>query len=193
VRRSFFCALARGLALSSLLWLAFGTSAPVAGQTPTTKPLTPANMVSPKLLVERIDTNCVVFKSAIKTVKPTDVIAEKKTWRLASADEASTARAHLTAYTLAEVWKQAGNYNWIRSYTVGSGGGHHAVQMCFRNDGTLARVRQGATIPALDASGSSVAYYNTDGSVIRKSATFSVNDPLIARRVRDLPYFNVLP
>ncbi len=65
--------------------------------------------------------------------------------------------------------------------------------MCFRNDSTVARIKQAATVPSLDAAGASVAYYNTDGSLIQKTTTFEVNDPLIAKRVKDLPYFKLLP
>jgi hypothetical protein len=177
-----------------LAGLALAATVPATAQMPTTKPLTPSQMVSPKLLVQRIDTNCAVFHSAVKTVKPTDVIALKSSdWKVMDHAAALTAEKTHTTYTLAEVWKQAGNYQWVHGYTVGSGGGHHAVQMCFRNDGTVARIKQAATVPSLDAAGASVAYYNTDGSLIQKTTTFEVNDPLIAKRVKDLPYFKLLP
>jgi hypothetical protein len=185
--------LVRGLALIPLMGLTLAAPLP-AGAQATTKPLTPSQMVSPKLLVTRIDTNCAVFKSAIKTQKPTDVIALKTSlWRLASDSDVVAAKKTHSAYTLAEVWKQAGNYNWIHSYTAGSGGAHHATQLCFRNDGTLARVKQATTVPALDASSARSAYYNTDGSLIQKTAMFEIGDPAIAKRVKDLPYFKLLP
>jgi len=185
---SWYC-LRMGFAFAAL-----GAVAMSAASAQTTKPLTPANSVSPHLLVTRIDTNCAVFKSAIQSQKPTDVIAlHSTTWRVASADDVTVAQRQHASYTLAEVWKQAGNYNWIRATRVGQGGAQHFTQLCFRNDGTLARVRQAASLPSLDATAARVAYYNTDGSLIQRTTVFDINDPAIAKRVRDLPYYKVLP
>lgn len=182
-------ALVRLLALVPLASLALAGVA--RGQ--MTKPLTPSQKVAPSILVARIDTDCAVFKSAIKTEKPTRVVSVRTSaWTLASdADYTSAEKLH--AYTLAEVWKHAGNYVWARSHTLASGGVKHATQLCFRSDGTLARVRQATTVPALDAASARLAYYNTDGSLIRKSALFEVGDPAIAKHVENLPYFKLLP
>ncbi len=178
-----------GPALASLVLV---TLLPASAQ--TAKPLTPANSVSPHLLVTRIDTNCAVFRSAIKSQKPTSVIAlHSTTWRLASDADVAVAQKQHATYAMAEIWKQAGNNNWIRAIRVGQNGGTHATQLCFRNDGTLARVKQAATFPALDASAARVAYYNTDGSLIQRTTVFDLSDPSISKRVKDLPYFNLLP
>jgi hypothetical protein len=177
---------------SALMGLALAATVPVVAQ--TSKPLPPSQMVSPKLLVTRIDTNCAVFKDATKSQKPTDVIAlHASDWRLASHSDVAAAQKGGSAYTLAEVWKQAGNYQWVRAFTLTSSGGKHATQLCFRNDGTLARAKQASTVPSLDAAADKVAYYNTDGSLIQKTTTFEVNDPAIAKRIKDLPYYKVLP
>jgi hypothetical protein len=158
-----------------------------------TKPLTPSQKVAPGILVARIDTDCAVFKNAIKTEKPTRAVSVRTSaWTLAS-DSDYAAAAKMRTYTLAEVWKHAGNYVWARSHTLASGGVKHATQLCFRNDGTLARVRQATTVPALDAASARLAYYNTDGSLIRKSALFEMGDPAIAKHVENLPYFKLLP
>jgi hypothetical protein len=101
-------------------------------------------------------------------------------------------RTHATV-TRAQVWKQAGNYVWAHWTTEDAAGNMHVDQLCFRNDGTLARVRQATTVPALDSAAVRQAYYNRDGSVIRKSAAFVVDDPAIVKRVRDLPFYNALP
>jgi len=182
----------QGTVMLSLMGLALTAAVPVTAQ--TAKPLPPSQMVSPKLLVTRIDTNCAVFKSAIKTQKPTDVIALHSTdWRLASHSELVAAENGKSAYTLAEVWKQAGNYQWVHAMTVTAGGGRHATQLCFRNDGSLSRAKQARTMPSLDSAADRGAYYNTDGSLIEKTATFEVNDPAIAKRIKELPYFKILP
>ena len=77
--------------------------------------------------------------------------------------------------------------------TRGAAGNEHAAQLCFRNDGSLSRVRQATTVAALDGVAVREAYYNTNGALIQKSAAFAVDDPAIYKRVRDLPFFKQLP
>lgn len=48
-------------------------------------------------------------------------------------------------------------------------------------------------MPQLDAAVSRFAYFNTDGSVIQKAAAFEVNDPVLAKKIQDEPFFKVLP
>lgn len=180
----------RGLAVLSLVGLALA-AAPAAAQ--VTKPLTPSQMVAPAILVARIDTDCAVFKSAIKTETPARAVsAHTSIWTLASKNDFAAAEK-LNAYTLAEAWKHDHKYVWVRAHTLATGGVRHATQLCFRNDGTLARVRQATTVPALDATSARKAYYNTDGSLIQKTAAFEVGDPTIAKRVDALPFYKLLP
>jgi hypothetical protein len=81
--------------------------------------------------------------------------------------------------------------NWVHSARLDDQGTQHATQLSFRNDGTLARVRQATIVPGLDAASARQAYYNTDGSLIRANS-FRVNDPAIGKRVQSLPYFNLV-
>jgi hypothetical protein len=167
------------------------TSLAAGAQTPA--PLPSSQMVSPKLLVTRIDLNCAVFRNAIKSQPPKDVLLVKaSTWKLASADDVVAAERTHASTTHAEVWKQAGNLVWVHWVTHGATGNRHAVQLCFRTDGTLARVKQGTTVPSLDGAAVRQAYYNTNGAVIQKSAMFSVNDPAIYKQVKDLPFFSIV-
>jgi hypothetical protein len=170
-------------------------AAPLAAQTMKTEPVTPAQAdTSPAILVARIDQNCGVFRSAIQTEKPADV-AEIKTniWKVVSDQDILAAEKTHSFTTYAKVWKQAGNYVWVHAVTTGSAGGRHATQMCFRTNGTVMRVRQALSIPALDTASASVAYYRQDGSLIQKSKIFEENDPLIAKKVGELPFFKNLP
>ena len=65
--------------------------------------------------------------------------------------------------------------------------------MCFRPDGTLARVRQATTVPALDAASANAAYFNTDGSIIKKVGVIEMNDPVIQKKITSEPFYKVLP
>ncbi|HTJ25218.1 MAG TPA: hypothetical protein VMA36_03545 [Candidatus Limnocylindria bacterium] len=168
-----------------------GLAAPAAAQ--TTKPLTPSQMVSPDILVKRIDLNCQVFHNAIQTVQPTEVAAiQAASWTVVDAAHKQQVESMKDHVWIVQVWKQAGNLNWVHSARLDARGARHATQLCFRNDGTLARARQATTIPGLDAASARQAYFNTDGSVIRASSLFEVNDPAIGKRVDALPYFKLV-
>jgi len=183
--RAFTCTLG-GLALVASL--------PVAAQM-TTKPLTPSQMVSPDLLVKRIDANCAVFHQATLSQAPTEVANINSTsWALVkTASDASKVENMHAAVTYAKVWKQAGNLVWAHWVTAAKSGATHAVQLCFRSDGTLARVRQAGTIPALEAAGSRVGYYNTDGSLIFRDAAYAIDDPMAVKKVKSLPFYSIVP
>lgn len=156
--------------------------------------LAPSQSVDPKILVARIDTNCLVFKNAIASETPADVVRRGTTvWKLTSEGDVATLEKADSAVTYAKVWKQSGNYVWAHIVTHDAKGNARATQLCFRTDGTLARVRQATTVAALEATSARQAYYNADGSLIRKSAEFSVDDPAIYKAVRNLPFFKILP
>jgi cytochrome c556 len=182
-------------AFSATLACGVLAAAPLAAQVMKTEPDTTRQAnTPPAILVAQIDQNCGVFRTAIQTEKPYDVAEVKSSvWKVVQdADLVAAEKTH-SFTTYAKVWKQAGNYVWIHSVTTGSGGGRHATQMCFRTNGTLARVRQALSIPALDTAAATAAYYRQDGSLIQKSNLFEENDPAIAKKVAQLPYFKNLP
>jgi hypothetical protein len=182
VRFAFSClAAAAGFAVSAAPGLAQQT-------------LAPAQMVSPKILVARIDTNCAVFRNAIASVPATDVVRRSTSiWKLTSDGDLAVAEKTGGTVSYAKVWKQDGKYVWAHVVTHAAGGNARATQLCFRSDGTLARVRQATTVAGLDAVSARQAYYNVDGSLIRKSTAFVVDDPAIYKAVRSLPFFKILP
>jgi hypothetical protein len=170
----------------------FSTTLLAQAAQPTAKPLPPSEMVSPKLLKTRIDTNCSVVKSAIKSEKPKDVVLKDSTWQVVTDQNiAVVERKHLSV-TQAEVWKHAGNLVWVHWVTVDSKGNEHATQLCFRNDGSLSRARQATTVPALEGAVARQAYYYSNGTLIDKTSLYSVDDPAIYKRVRDLPFFKMV-
>lgn len=177
--------------------LCIGTVAllvPAVASAAGTSTLPPSQQVSPAILVARIDTNCAVFADAIKTQKPTAVAEVKSSRWVAASDADATALTKTgSSTTFATVWKQAGNYVWVHWVTTDAKGDKRADQLCFRPDGTLARVRQATTIAALDAVGAQAAYFNTDGSVIKRVGAFVSDDPAIYHTVRQLPFFKILP
>ncbi len=156
----------------------------------TTKPLTPANMVSPELLVKRIDANCAVFKQVLTTTTPTEVASVKgSTWAVVDAAHKSSVEHTHSSITYAQAWKQSGNLQWVRWATFNASGAERATQLCFRSDGTLARARQAGTLPGLDDTvHARQAYFNTDGSIIKADSLFVQNDPALYKKVRNLPF-----
>jgi hypothetical protein len=65
--------------------------------------------------------------------------------------------------------------------------------LCFRTDGTLARVRQAQTVPGLDQASAVRAYYYTTGKMAISFGVYAKNDPAVAATIASLPYYNVLP
>lgn len=160
-----------------------------AGAQIVLKPLTPAQFAPPEILVNRIDANCAVFRDAIRSERPTEVAAVgAATFTALDAGRRQQVEAMTDHVWLLQVWRQAGNLNWVRSVRLDSVGGAHITQLCFRNDGTLARVRQAATVPALESAAAQQAYFKTDGSLIRASALFERTDPAIPGRGSASPY-----
>lgn len=149
-------------------------------------------MVSPKLLKQRIDTNCYVVHSATKSEKPKDVVLKDSTWQVTTDQDLTVVEHKHLSVTQAEVWKHAGNLVWVHWVTVDAKGNEHATQLCFRNDGSLARARQATTVPSLEGAVSREAYYHSNGTLIDKTSLFSVDDPAIYKRVRDLPFFKMV-
>jgi hypothetical protein len=145
------------------------------------------------VLIPRIDANCAVFRSALVHTKPTEVASLKaSTWKVVSGSDAVSAEHTHSSISLAQAWKQAGNFNWIRWVTYDKNGNERATQLCFRADGTLARARQAGTMPDLDATVARQAYFNTDGSLIKADTAFVVNDPTLYKKVRALPFYSLL-
>jgi len=166
---------------------------PAAAQVVPAKTLAPSQKVSPDILVNRIDVNCGVTRNFIKTISAKHVVLAHSTWKLASdSDEAVAERTH-AGVMVADVWSQNNHYVWVHSHSIAQGGAQRATQLCFRPDGTLARIRQATTVPALDAASAKVVYVNTDGSTIRSIGVVVMNDPTIQKKITAEPFYSVLP
>jgi hypothetical protein len=144
--------------------------------------------------ISQIDTECGAIQNAIMALKPIHVALVNSKWKVLSDQDYAVAERTNSSITLADVWKQGSSYAWVHSHTIDSKGNQRATQLCFRQaDGTLERARQATTVPELDAAAAKQAYYASDGSIIQKTSIFEVNDPAIAKKIAELPFYSVLP
>ena len=164
-----------------------------AGAQVKTEPLMPSQKVSPAILVARINADCAVFADAIKTERPTVLAASgSASWRVVDPTKLRDVEHVQTSAWTVQMWKEAGNYVWFHSARYDSRGNERATQLCFRADGTLARVRQGRTSADFDTAAEGQAYFNTDGSLIRADGLFETNDAAIYKRVKDAPFMKLV-
>jgi hypothetical protein len=177
--------------VGALVLAAFGEAA-VAQSVPT-QPITPAQEASPQIMMAQVDVTCDTMVQQQKLVKPVHLVYKSSTWNVVS--DANVVVADQTSATVvfADVWKQNGKYIWVHAHRLNQQGDQRATQLCFRPDGTLARVRQAETIAALDAAGATRAYYYTNGTLIAKFGVFDESDPSVAKAVTSLPYYKDLP
>jgi len=179
-------ALAGAFVLAALSEAAFAQSVP-------TQPITPAQEQSPQILMAQVDVTCDTMVQQQKLITPVHLVNKSSTWNVVSDANVVAADRVSATIVFADVWKQNGKYVWVHAHSVNQQGDQKATQLCFRTDGTLARVRQAATIDALDAAGATRAYYYTNGTLIAKFGVFDENDPSVSKSVTSLPYYKNLP
>jgi len=144
--------------------------------------------------VKQIDSDCLAIQNAIMALHPIHVALIAGQWKVLSEGDYAVAEQTHKSITFADVYKQGNNYAWVHSHSFSESGKQTATQLCFRQaDGSLERARQAATVPNLDAAGAEAAYYTPDGKVIQKTSLFEVNDPAIAKSVKELAFYQVLP
>lgn len=144
--------------------------------------------------IKAIDTECNAIQSAIQALKPIHVALIGSNWKVLSDADLTVAQQTNATLAFADVWKQGKNYAWVHAHSVDAKGTQRATQLCFRQKGgTLERAKQATTVPALSAAGAETAFYAPDGAVLQKTAAFEVNDPAIAKKITDLPYYKQLP
>jgi hypothetical protein len=144
--------------------------------------------------VKQIDTDCSAIQSAIMALKPLHFALISSKWKVMSDADYTVAEQTHASIAFADVWTQGKNPAWVHSHTFTASGTQRATQLCFRQaDGTLERVRQAATVDDLSGAAAQQAYYASDGSLIQKTSLFEVNDPAIAKKVADLPFYSNLP
>jgi len=144
--------------------------------------------------VGQIDAECNAIQDAVMALKPIHVAYQSGKWTVLSDADATVAMQTNAQLTLADVYKQGDSYAWVHAHSVNQQGTQRATQLCFRqSDGTLERVRQATTIPQLSAASAEQAYYSADGKVIQQTKLFEANDPMIAKTIKALPFYAVLP
>jgi hypothetical protein len=157
-----------------------------------TAPATVAAQPSGASAVAQIDTECDAVLSAVSQTSPVSVILHGKQWVVLTDAQLQNLTGSLIPL-YAGVYKQGGRYRYVREVSVDKYGQQHALGLCFRSDGTLARARQAKTVPELSSEKGQRAYYAADGTLIQKTPGFDEKDPTIAKNVKDLRYFSVLP
>lgn len=146
------------------------------------------------LAVKQIDDDCLAIQNAVMALKPIYVAYQSGNWAVVPDGDAAVAMQTNGKATFADVYKQGDNYAWINAHSVSARGTERATQLCFRqSDGSLQRVRQAATIPDLSAASAEQGFYSSNGRLIQKSKLFEENDPMIAKTVKALPFYAVLP
>lgn len=144
--------------------------------------------------VKQIDTECSAIQNAIMALKPIHVALISSKWKVMSDADYTVAEQTHASIAFADVWTQGTKPAWVHSHAFTASGTQRATQLCFRQaDGTLERARQAATVDGLNGAAAEQAYYASDGSLIQKTSLFAIDDPAIAKKVADLPFYSVLP
>ncbi len=144
--------------------------------------------------MKQIDTECNAIQDAVMALKPIRVASQSGKWLVVADADAMAAVQTNDKLTFADVYKQGDSYAWVHAHSINEQGTQRATQLCFRqSDGTLERVRQATTMTELSAASAEQAYYSSDGKLIQKTKLFEVNDPMIAKTIKALPFYAVLP
>ncbi len=168
------------VAALALTWMA-GSAGPAVAQTASD-------------MVKQIDADCQAIQNATMALHPTHLALVGGTWRVFSEGDYAVVEQTHKSIAFADVFKQGNNPAWVSGHSFNTNGDQRAVQLCYRQaDGTLERAKQAATAPGLDAASAEIAYFGSDGSVIQKTSLFEVNDPALAKKVTDLPFYSMLP
>jgi hypothetical protein len=181
------------VAAMSAAMLVAASMADAGAQSIPTTPVTPSENIAPSVAIAQIDVTCDTMVQQSKLITPVHVVLSGATWKVATDADVAVAARTKDTQMIADVWKQNGKYVWARSHTFKQDGTQSATQLCFRVDGTLARVRQAMTVPALDAADATRAYFKTDGTLIEKFGAYAVDDPAVATKIEALPYYKTLP
>jgi ligand-binding SRPBCC domain-containing protein len=144
--------------------------------------------------IKQIDTECNAIQDAVMALHPIHVAYRSGNWIVLSDADYTVAERTKASVTFADVYKQGSKYAWVHAHSFTSTGKQRATQLCFRqSNGTLERARQAATVPNLAAASAQQAYYTSSGKLIQKTAIFEENDPMLAKTIQALPFYNVLP
>jgi hypothetical protein len=155
-------------------------------------PATVAAQPSGPNAVAQIDAKCDSLLSGLSQTMPVSIILHGKNWIVLNESDLLHAVGSGTPH-YAEVYKQGGRYVYVREVSFDKYDEQHALGLCYRNDGTLERARQAQTIPGLSSEKAQRAYYAADGTLIQKTPGFNDKDPTVAKNLKDLRYFSVLP
>lgn len=144
--------------------------------------------------IGQINTECTAIQNAVMALHPIHVAYQSGTWVVLSDAHFAVAEKVRASIMFADVYKQGSNYAWVAAHSFDASGKQRATQLCFRQtNGTLARARQATTVPDLAAASAQQAYFTSDGALIQKTTLFEKNDPQLAKKIKALPFYSVLP
>ena len=124
---------------------------------------------------------------------PTHLALVAGTWRVFSEGDYAVVEQTHKSIAFADVWKQGNNPAWVSGHSFNATAISAPYNSAIARRQTLERAKQAGTAPDLDAASAEVAYFGGDGSVIQKPSLFEVNDPALAKKITDLPFYNMLP
>ena len=176
----------------ALFAVVLGALIAAAGVTRAPAAPTPPPAIQKQVMA--INTDCSAIQNAVMALKPIHFVYAKSTWKVASDQDVTVAERTHASVTIADIWKQGKNYAWVHSHSYDQKGNQSATQMCFRqSDGSLERAKQAADVPSLNGADAAIGYFTPGGSVIFKSQLFEVNDPKLAKKISELPFYKELP
>jgi hypothetical protein len=152
----------------------------------------PVHAATPALAA--IDADCLAIQNALPALHPIHLALQNNKWTVLSDADFTVAQKTTTAITLADVYPQGKSYAWVAAHRYDANGNQQAIQLCYRqSNGSLERAKIAATDPALSAAGASIAYYSETGTLLDKVGVVEENDPMVAKAVKQLPFFSLLP
>ena len=151
-------------------------------------------MSSDAAAMKSIDSDCLAIHEATMALHPIHLELLASKWKVLSDADFAVAQRTRASVTLVDVWKQGKNPAWVHAHTFTQSGDQRATQLCFRQkDGSLQRAKQATTLANIDSASAKIAYYTSSGKVIFKASAFEQNDPMLAMKVSDLPFYQDLP
>jgi hypothetical protein len=176
----------RSSAALAAFFVALACSVPAYAQTPA------------PILVQRIDTNCLVTASAAKS-SPNVWIAHqyngsdtKTPWTKITMAQAQAILRNPAAHgDVARIYMQNNKVAWAQLISLHTSGRSFA-DYCFRLDGSLAQVKQYAVLGHHDVKLRQIVYLDDNGNVLQRQFAATDGDAALFVTTAKLPFYNTL-
>ena len=172
-------------ALAALV-AALACSVPALAQTPA------------PILIQRIDTNCLVTANAAKASpnvwisNASNTSGVRTPWaKISLAQARALLQNPATRGEVGRVYMQNGKVAWAQLISLHTSGRSFA-DYCYRLDGSLAEVKQYAVLPAHQVRLRQVVYVDPSGTVLERQFAVTTGDAYLFKTPHDLPFYNTL-